>query len=164
MTRIAALIVSLLLIVGSGWWLKDVTVPVPKYRKGGFGDYLFLAQTLFAVHGSVLFGIAVFWLRASRTGRSIRPNDVLMAGVMGASAACLVFVVGGGLYGVAKYGDFYRVIGGNLWGMLVIFWEILGALVAAGIALLFYALRGPAGPSGARPGTGQPSSPPRLPS
>jgi hypothetical protein len=40
---------SLLLVVGPALWLMDVTVP--KHRKGGFGDFLFLAQTLFAVHG-----------------------------------------------------------------------------------------------------------------
>lgn len=162
MTRIAAFIVSLLLVVGPGLWLMDLTVPVPKYRKGGFGDFLFLAQTLFAVYGSVSLGIAAFWLHASRSGRSLRPNEALMAGIFGVSAACIVFFVGGSLYGMARYGSFDKVIGGNLWGMLVIFWEVLGALVAAGIALLFYAWRGPAGSIGAGPGTGQWPSPPRI--
>lgn len=162
MTRIAALIIGLALVVGPGWWLMDLTVPVPKYRKGDFRDFLLLGQVLFAVYGSVLLGIAVLWLRASRTGRSIPLNDVVMAGVFGASAACIAYVVGGGLYGLANYGSFYKVIGGNLWGMVVIFWEILGALVAAGIALLFYAWRGPAGPSGAGPRTGPWSLPPRI--
>jgi len=37
------------------------------------------------------------------------------------------------------------VIGGTLWGLLAIFWGVFGALVSAGLALLFYAWRGSAG-------------------
>jgi hypothetical protein len=66
--------------------------------------------------------------------------------MFGVLAACIVFFVGGSIYGIAKYGAFEKAIGGNLWGMLAIFWGVLGALVSAGIALLFYAWRGPAGP------------------
>jgi hypothetical protein len=163
MTRIAALMIGLLLVVGPGLWLTDVTVPVPKYRKGGLGDFLFLAQTLFAVHGSVLIGVAVLWLHARRSGRSFGSNEAFMAGVFGVCAACFVFFGGGSLYGIVKYGSFDKVIG-NLWGAMAFFWGVLGALVAGGIALLFYAWRGPAGPSSAGPGTGQWSSPPRIPS
>jgi hypothetical protein len=82
--------------------------------------------------------------------------------MFGVLAACIVFFVGGSIYGIAKYGAFEKAIGGNLWGMLAIFWGILGALVSAGIALLFFAWRGPAGPTGAGPGTGPWSSPPRI--
>ena len=31
---------------------------------------------------------------------------------------------------------------GNLWGVVAIFWAVFGALVSAGLALLFYAWRG----------------------
>jgi len=141
----------------------SVTVPVPKYRKGGFADFLFLAQTLSVIYGSVLLGIAALWLSARRAGRSFHPVEVFVAGFLGASAGCILFVFGGGLYGVVKYRNFYGAIG-NLWGMLVIFWEILGVVVAAGLALFYYTWRGPARPSGAGPGTGRLSSPPRLPS
>ncbi len=78
--------------------------------------------------------------------------------MFGVLAACTVFFVGGSIYGIAKYGSFEKAIGGNLWGMLAIFWGILGALVSAGIALLFYAWRGPAGP----PSLGPWSSPPTI--
>ncbi len=163
MIRIAAFIVGLLLIVGPGLWLMDVTVPVPKFRKGGFGDFLFLAQTVFAVYGSVLLGLAVFWIGASRSGQSIGPSEAFVAGIFGVLAGCIIFFGGGSLYGIVKYGSLAKAIGGNLWGMLVIFWGVLGALVSAGIALLFYAWRGPAGLTGG-PGTGPRSSPPRIPS
>jgi hypothetical protein len=111
----------------------------------------------------VLTGVAVLWLHARRSGRSFGSNEVFMAGVFGVCAACFVFFGGGSLCGFVKYGLFDSVFG-NLWGLLAIFWRVLGALVAGGVALLFYAWRGPAAPSSAGPGTGQWSSPPRIPS
>ena len=161
MTRIAALMAGLLLLACPGWWLMDVSVPVPKYRKGGFTDFLFLGQLLFAIYGSVLLGVAVAWVRANRSNQPFLPNEVFKAGMFGVLAACTVFFVGCGIYGIAKYGSFEKGIG-NLWGVLVIFWGVLGALVSAGIALLFYAWRGPAGQTGAGPGTGPWSSPPGI--
>jgi hypothetical protein len=72
--------------------------------------------------------------------------------MFGVLAACIFFFGGGTLSSLAKYGAFDKAIGGNLWGLLVIFWGILGALVSAGIALLFYASRNPTGHAGARSG------------
>jgi hypothetical protein len=162
MTRIAAMIAGLLLIICPGLWLMEVSVPVPKYRKGGSADYLFFGRLLLAIYGSVLLGVAAYWVRANRSGQPLLPNEIFKAGMFGVLAACIVFFVGGSIYGIAKYGAFEKAIGGNLWGMLAIFWGVLGALVSAGIALLFYAWRGPAGPTGAGPGTGPWSSPPRI--
>jgi hypothetical protein len=162
MTRIAALIAGLLLIACPGVWLMEVSVPVPKYRKGGAADFVFLGWVLFAIYGSVLFGIVVSWVRANRSGQPFLPNQVFKAGMFGVLGACIVFFVGGSIYGIAKYGSFEKAIGGNLWGMLAIFWAVLGALVSAGIALLFFAWRGPAGRAGAGSGTGPWSSPPRI--
>ena len=162
MTRIAALIAGLLLIVCPGLWLMEVTVPVPKYRKGGSADFVLLSWALFAIYCSVLFGIVVSWVRANRSGQPVLPNQVFKAGMFGVLAACIVFFVGGSIYGIAKYGSFEKAIGGNLWGLLAIFWGVLGAIVSAGIALLFYAWRGPAGPTGAGPRPGPWSSPPRI--
>ena len=157
MTRIAALVAGLLLIAGTSWWLVDLSVPVPKYRKGGFTDFLILGQLLFSIHGSVLLGVAVAWVRANRSGQPFLPIEVFKAGMFGVVTACTVFFVGGSIYGLAKYGSFDKVIG-NLWGVMAIFWVVLGALVSAGIALLFYAWRGPAGP----PSRGPWSSPPTV--
>ena len=157
MTRIAALVAGLLLIAGPSWWLVDLSVPVPKYRKGGFADFLILGQLLFAIHGTVLLGVAVAWVRANRSRQPFLPIEVFKAGMFGVAAACTVFFVGGSIYGIAKYGSFEKAIG-NLWGMMAIFWVVLGALVSAGIALLFYAWRGPAGP----PSLGPWSSPPTV--
>jgi hypothetical protein len=86
------------------------------------------------------------------------PTEVFKAGMFGVLAACIAFFVGGSIYGIAKYGSFEKAIGGNLWGMLAIFWGVSGALVSAGIALLFHAWRGPAGPPRLGPGSSPPST------
>jgi hypothetical protein len=161
MIRIAAIIAGLLLIGCPAWWLAATTIPVPKYRTHGYADFLFLGQTLLAIYGSVLLGIAVYWVRAKRSGQPSFPIEIFKAGMYGVLVACIVFFGGASLYGIAKYGSPDKVIG-NLWGMLVIFWGILGAFVSAGIALLFYAWRGPGGPASAAPGQGPWSSPPRA--
>ena len=163
MIRIAAMIAGLVLIGCPAWWLSATTIPVPKFRTHGYADFLFFAQTLLAIYGSVLLGIAVHWVRAKQSGLPSFPMEIFKAGMYGVLAACIVFFGGGSLYGLAKYGSFDKAIGGNLWGMLVIFWGILGAFVSAGMALLFYAWRGPAGHAGARPTPGPWSSPPKLP-
>jgi len=151
MTRIAAMIAGLVLIGCPAWWLATA-----------FPDFPFWGQTLLAIYGSVLLGIAVHWVRAKQSGLPSFPMEIFKAGMYGVLAACIVFFGGGSLYGLAKYGSFDKAIGGNLWGMLVIFWGILGAFVSAGMALLFYAWRGP--PWQARPRQGPWSSSPRLPS
>jgi hypothetical protein len=154
MTRIAAMIAGLVLIGCPAWWLATATIPVPKYRTHGFADFLFLGQTLLAIYGSVLLGVVVHWVHANRGGQQLFPIEIFKAGMYGVLAACIVFFGGGSLYSLAKYGSFEKAIGGNLWGMLVIFWGILGAFVSAGVALLFYAWHGPAGYAGAGPRQG----------
>jgi hypothetical protein len=160
MTRIVALVAGLLLIGCPAWWLREVTVPVPAYRKGGYVDFLFLGQTLLAIYGSVLLGIVVHCVRANRSGQILFPFVLFKAGMRGVLVICIVFFGGGIVYGLTKYGAFEKAIGGNLWGLLVVFWAILGAIVSAGIALLFYAWRGPAGHASAMPGSGGSGMPP----
>jgi hypothetical protein len=159
MTRIAALVVGLVLIGCPAWWLSEVTIPLPAYRKGGYADFLFFWQVLLAIYGSVLLGIAVQWVRAQRSGQPLFLGGIFKAGMRGAAAVCGAGVVGGAVYGLAKYGAFEKAIGGNLWGMLVIFWGILAAFVSAGIALLFYAWHGSAGQASATPGSGASGTP-----
>ena len=141
MTRIAAMIAGLLLVGCPVWFLAVTTIPV-------------------AIYGSVLLGIALLWARARQRGLPSFPIEIFMAGIFGVIAACIVFFGGGGLYSLAKYGSFYK---GDLWVMLMIFWGVLGSLVSAGMALLFYAWRGPRGRAGAGSTRGPWSSPRRLP-
>ncbi|MEA2984130.1 MAG: hypothetical protein QOD94_384 [Alphaproteobacteria bacterium] len=159
MTRILALVVGLLLIAAPAWWLRDVTVPLPAYRQAGYASFLFFGQALLAIYGSVLFGIAVRLARARGSPQPVSPFKIFQAGALGALVVCAAFLVGGSVYGLAKYGAFEKAIGGNLWGLLGIFWVILGAIVSAGVALLFYAWRGLAGRSGATPGSSGPGMP-----
>ena len=159
MTRIIAIVAGLVLIGLPAWWLSEVSVPLPAYRKGGYVDFLFLAQQLLAIYGSVLLGIAAYWAWAKRTGQTPSSIGLFKAGMLGVLAGCIAFFGGGSLYSLAKYGSFDKALG-NLWGLLVIFWGILSAFVSTGIALLFYAWRGPAGHAGARPGSGVASPPP----
>ena len=82
MIRIAAIIAGLVLIACPAVWLAAITIPVPMYRTHGFADFLFLGQTLLAIYGSVLLGIAVHWMRARRSGQPWFPVAVFKAGVV----------------------------------------------------------------------------------
>ena len=159
MTRILALVAGIVLIGYPAWLLGDITVPLPAYRKGGYADFLIFAQVLLAVYGGVLLGIAVHWTRANRSGQRLFPFGLFMAGIFGVLTVCIVFFAGGIVYGLMKYGAFEKAVGGNLWGLIVIFWLVSGALVSAGLALLFYAWRGPAGHAGMMPGSGGSGAP-----
>src|SRR4051794_41471855 len=136
MTRIAALIAGLLLFACPGVWLISV------FGRGGSEALVWLGWALLAVYGSVLLGVSVARVRANRSGQPFPANEVFKAGMFGVLAGCIVFFVGGGVYGVAKYGSFDRGIGGTLWGLLAIFLGVLSALVSAGIKLFFFSLRG----------------------
>ena len=72
MIRIAAIIAGLVLIACPAVWLAATTIPVPKYRTHGLADFLFLGQTLLAIYGSVLLGIAVHWVHARRSGGCVK--------------------------------------------------------------------------------------------
>jgi hypothetical protein len=145
MTKILALIAGIFLIGFPVWMLKEMSVPLPEYRKGGYADYVLLAYELLAVYGSVLLGIALHVGRATWSGQSLFPFGLFKAGMWGVLVAASAYFVAGGVYGLISYGAFDKVIGGTLWGLLAIFWGVFGALVSAGLALLFYAWRGSAG-------------------
>jgi hypothetical protein len=97
--------------------------------------------------------------RAKWSGLSLFPLGMFKAGMCGVLAAASAYFAAGGIYGLIKYGAFDKAIGGTLWGLLAIFWGVFGALVSAGLALLFYGWRGAAGygPPGAS-GLGTPRS------
>jgi hypothetical protein len=148
--KILAVIAGLVLIVFPVWWLEKTAVPMPAYRKGGFADYAYLVYSLLAVYGSVLFGIAVQIVRAKRIMQPLYPFGLFKAGLGGVLAVAIAFFTIDAVYGLTRFGAVEKGFG-NLWGLVAIFWTIFGALVSAGLALLFYAWRG-----GGRwpPGTG----------
>ena len=153
MFRIAAMLAGLVLLALPAWFLSG-SIPVPQYRKGGLADYLPMLQQLLAIYGSVLLGVAIYFMRLKLSGQPAFPFELFKAGMYGVLACCLVFFGGGAVYGLAKYGAFEKAIGGNLWGMLVIFWGVLSAFVSAGLALIFYAWSGPGGYAATRSGRG----------
>lgn len=147
--KILAVIAALVLIVFPVWWLENTAVPLPAYRKGGFADYAYLVYTVVAVYGSVLFGVAVKIVRAKRTMQSLYPFGLFKAGLGGVLAVVIAFLTLRGIYGLMRFGVVEKAFG-NLWGLVAIFWTVFGAVVSAGVALLFYAWRG----GGLPPGTG----------
>ena len=149
MIKIVAVIAALVLIVFPVWWLEKTAVPLPAYRKGGFADYAYLVYSVLAIYGSVIFGIAAQIVRAKRTRQPLSPFGVFRAGLGGVLAVAIAFFTIGGIYGLMRFGAVEKGFG-NLWGLVVIFWTVFGALVSAGLALLFYAWRAGDWP----PGTG----------
>ena len=139
--KILAVIAALVLIVFPAWWLENATLPLPAYRKGGFADYAYLVYSVLAVYGSVLLGIAVQFVRAKRTRQPLYPFGVFKAGLGGVLAVAIAFFTIDGIYSLMRFGAVEKGFG-NLWGLVAIFWAVFGALVSAGLALLFYAWRG----------------------
>jgi hypothetical protein len=133
-----------------------MTVPVERFRTGSYVDFLAFASTVFVIYGGVLLGVAVHWARVGRPGQHLRPVGILKAGVLGALAVGVVFVVGAGIYSLTAQGSFEKGIG-NLWGLILIFALLFGALVSGGIALLFHGLHPSVGDRGPMPGNGSPS-------
>ena len=140
MIRVLAIVVAVALIGFPAFLIYAITVPVARFRTGSYVDFLTFVGTVFAIYGGVLLGIAVHWARVGRAWQRVRPVEVFKAGVWGAFVVGAVFVVGPGVHGLTTQGSFEKGIG-NLWGLVLIFAALLGALVSAGVALLFYGLR-----------------------
>ena len=142
--RVLAIVVAVALIGYPAFLIYAITVPVARFRTGSYVDFLTFVGTIFAIYGGVLLGVAAHWARVGRVWQRVRPVEVFKAGVWGAFAVGAVFVVGAGVHGLMTKGSFEKGIG-NLWGLVLIFAALLGAVVSAGVALLFYGLRPLAG-------------------
>jgi hypothetical protein len=162
--RSLILFVAIVLLALPAFWLFGTTIPVASFRTGGYGDFVFFAEALTLVYGGVALGVAIYWALATVSGLPVRSLGILSAGVSGAAALGLIVVVVSGLYGVLVLGSFERGVG-NLWGLIVIFATLLGAFVAAGLALLWFASAShtPSGGRSAGP-QGLPTVLPRIPS
>jgi hypothetical protein len=159
--RLFALLAAIALLVLPGYWLLDITVPVQAFRARDVTDYVFFAEAAAVIYGGVVLGVAAYLLWARYAGSPVRPGGIFQGGTAGVASAALAVVLASGIYGQVALGSFERGIG-TLWGMVVIFAVVLGAIVAAGLALLWMALRRPpksrpmrpppwGGPSGAGP-------------
>jgi hypothetical protein len=155
--RFLAIVVGVALIGYPPFLLYEITVPVTRFRTGSYVDFLPFAGTVFAIYGGVLLGVAIHWARVGRAWQRLRPREILKAGVWGALAVGVVFLVGAGVHGLATRGSFEKGIG-NLWGLILIFAVLFGALVSGGMALLFYGLRPSGDGGGPMPQSGGPSA------
>ena len=155
MIRFLAIVVAVALIGYPPFLIYAITVPVARFRTGSYVDFLTFAGTVFAIYGGVLLGVAVHWARVGRAWQHLRPVEVFKAGVWGACAVGVVFVAGAGVHGLTTQGSFEKGIG-NLWGLVLIFAALFGALVSAGVALLFHGLRPLGGAGGPMLGSGGP--------
>jgi hypothetical protein len=143
-TRLLALLAAIVLLVAPVFWLYGATIPVPRFRAGDHTDFLLFAATLAVVYGGVALGVAVYRARATTAGRALRFLGIVKAGVCGAGAVGLAVILGYGIHGLIAFGSFARGVG-TLWGLIAIFAVLFGAIVACGLALLWFALGKPAG-------------------
>jgi hypothetical protein len=97
---------------------------------------------ILAVVGSALLGLLLYQLHLGRTGRKLTPSGVFTACILAELVMSVAFVLGSGVHSLITSGSFERGIG-NLAGLLLTLWLILGTAVSAGIALLFYGLQDP---------------------
>ena len=153
--RFLSIVIGAALIGYPPFLIYAITVPVARFRTGSCVDFLAFAGTVLAIYGGVFVGIAVHRVVVGRAWQRLRPLEVLKAGVRGAVSAGVVFVVGAGIHGLATQGSFQKGIG-NLWGLIVIFAALFGALVSGGVALLLHGLRASPGAGGTTRESGGP--------
>jgi hypothetical protein len=138
--RYIAIVAAIALIGYPAFLIYGMTVPVPRFRTGRPVDFLSFVATILAVYGGVLLGVATLWVRTGLAWDRLRPLEVFKAGIWGPCAIASAVVIGAGLRGLIARGSFQEGIG-NLWGLLVIFALLFGALVSGGTALLFRGAR-----------------------
>jgi len=143
--RFLAIVVAVALIGYPPFLIYGMSVPVPRFRTGTYVDFLAFAGAMSVVYGGVLVGTAVHWARVGGAWHRLNPVAVFKAGVWGAFAVAVVFVVGAGVRGLMTQGSFEKGTG-NLWPLIVIFAVLLSALVSGGLALLLHGLRPPRRP------------------
>ena len=162
MIRSFALLAAVLLLVLPAFWLSEATIPVPQFRARDATDFEYFAAALGVVYGGVALGVGIYWATTRALGSALRPLGILQAGIYGAGALSLLVVFGYGVYGLVALGSFERGVG-TLWGLIVIFAVLLGAFVAAGLALLWFALGRPSGGRSTRGPSGGAGGPAPLP-
>jgi hypothetical protein len=94
---------------------------------------------ILAVDGSAFLGLLIYRLHSERTGRKLTPSGVFSAGIFAELFSCVAYLIG---YALVRSGSFEDI--GNLAGLFVALWLILGTAVSAGLALVFYGIQDPA--------------------
>ena len=138
--RFFAILVAVALLTFPPFPIFGITVRAPRFRTGTSADFIGFAGTMVAIYGGVFLGLALYWAGVGRDWRRMRPVGVFRAGVQGTLGIGVVFIVGAGLYGLTTQGSFEKGIG-TLWGLILIFATVFGAIVSGGAALLLHAVR-----------------------
>jgi hypothetical protein len=120
--------------------LSKITIPVAEFRTGSAGDLLSYIASIVVTYGSVLLGMGVYWLRHGRSVEGLGLFDLFKAGLLGSFIVSSACMVGFGFHGMITKGSFAEGVG-NLWGLVVVFALLFGALVSGGIAFLLFAVR-----------------------
>lgn len=141
MKQLVAGVVGVLLVLVPGWMFFNGLRPMPQYRSGTWSDYQGVLVAWLWLYGGAALGIAWRWWRSARLMRTIGGVEVFRAGFAGVMALTAAWVVGAGVYGWLIRGSVGEGLG-NLWGLVVIFGAVLGAVVAAGAGLIWYAIHG----------------------
>src|SRR5882724_977776 len=143
MTRLAATIVGVLLLVAPLMWLSSL-IPVPEYRTGTFEDLQFPVTAGVTLYGGVLAGASILWRLKAGRGASMNGQAVLFAGWIGALTAIGVALA---IWALHEWLSTGRVLQrGQSAALLPIFPIIGGVLslfIAGGAALVFSGLRRP---------------------
>ena len=140
MIRILAIASAVPLIGYPVVMIYRLTLPVVERRTGSYHEYIVFAIVLLVIYGGVLLGITVYWARVRRTRRRLRHIKAFAAGVLGALAGFIIYIVVSGVYVLITQGSFEKDAG-NLLPVLLIFDMLFGVLVSGGITLLLYGLR-----------------------
>jgi hypothetical protein len=121
----------------------SVTVPVSEYRTGTAGDYDVFLVACLTLYGGAAIGILVLWRLQARKRQTVSGENVFWAGFIGAIVAVVVALALASI----EEGP------GNLWGLVVTFGGVFGAIVAAGAGLVWYAIRGASASVVSEPGS-----------
>ena len=140
MIRILAIASAVPLIGYPVVMIYRLTVSQVESHRPIYYELIVFAIVLLIIHGGVLLGITVYWARARRTRRRLRHIKAFAAGVLGALAGFIIYIVVSGVYVLITQGSFEKDAG-NLLPVLLIFDMLFGVLVSGGITLLLYGLR-----------------------
>lgn len=142
MKRLVAGLVGTILLFAPIRFLYVTMVPLPAYRTGTFDDYGYALLGGLMIYGGATVGLLVAGWQSAGSRHAIRYGRVFWLGVAGAVVTNCVVMGGWGVYRWVTLGSVM-----NSWALapvVALFAAGLSAVVAAGAALNWYALRGPA--------------------
>ena len=140
MIRILAIASAVPLIGYPVVMIYNLTVSPVESHTASYYELIVFVISLLVIYGGVLLGITVYWARVRRTRRRLRHIKAFAAGVLGALAGGIIYLVVSGVHVLITQGSFKKGFG-NLLPVFLIFNTLFGVLVSGGMTLLLYGLR-----------------------